>query len=192
MDGFVNVVAELVKGAGIPGAAIYTKRAVDLPGYFRASKKWDILVVFEGALLAVVEAKSQVGSFGNNFNNRSEEAIGSAVDLWTAFREGGFGTSPRPWLGYLFLLEDCEKSRTPVSVQEPHFPVFGEFRSASYRTRYEILLRKLIRERQYEAAAFIVSDPASGMRGRFKEPADDLRFEAFAKSLVAHVGAYAS
>jgi hypothetical protein len=26
-------------------------------------------------------------SFGNNFNNRSEEAIGSASDIWIAYRE---------------------------------------------------------------------------------------------------------
>ena len=43
--------------------------------------------VVDGRLLAVIELKSQVGpSFGNNFNNRTEEAIGSAVDFWTAYR----------------------------------------------------------------------------------------------------------
>ena len=39
---------------------------------------------------AAVELKSQIGSYGNNFNNRAEESIGSAVDLWTAFRENQF------------------------------------------------------------------------------------------------------
>ena len=58
-------------------------------------------------LIVVLEVKSQVGpSFGNNFNNRTEEAIGSALDLWTAYREGAFNKTIRPWLGYLFLLED--------------------------------------------------------------------------------------
>lgn len=76
----------------------------------------------------MVELKSQVGhSFGNNFNNPVEEAIGSAVDIWTAYREGAFGGPIRPWLGYLFLLEDCPKSRSPVKVEEPHFKVFPEF-----------------------------------------------------------------
>jgi hypothetical protein len=36
----------------------------------------------KGSLVATVEVKSQVGSFGNNFNNRVEEAIGSATDFW--------------------------------------------------------------------------------------------------------------
>ena len=56
-------------------------------------------MVVDGTLLAAFEFKSQVGpSFGNNFNNRTEEALGSATDLWTAFREGAFQTSQRPWL----------------------------------------------------------------------------------------------
>ena len=47
-----------------------------------------------------VEFKSQVGpSFGNNFNNRTEEAIGNAEDIWTAYREGRFGRHRAPLLG---------------------------------------------------------------------------------------------
>lgn len=65
--------------------------------------------------------KTQVGpSFGNNFNNRSEEAIGSASDVWIAYREGRFGDT-RPWLGYFFLLEEHPKSTKPVVVREPLF-----------------------------------------------------------------------
>jgi hypothetical protein len=69
---------------------VRTKR--ELPGFFRPTKDWDMLVVHEGHLIAAVEFKSQRGpSFGNNFNNRTEEAIGNATDLWTAFREGAYG-----------------------------------------------------------------------------------------------------
>jgi len=192
MDGFVELIAQLVHEAGVAEAAIYTKRRMELPGFFRATKNWDMLVVTDGILLAVVEAKSQVGSFGNNFNNRSEEAIGSAVDLWTAYREGAFDDSPRPWLGYVFLLEDCARSQASVSVREPHFPVFGEFRDSSYRRRYELLLRKLVRERHYEAAVLINSDAKTGLNGEYSEPAKDLRFVNFARSLTAHVSAFAA
>jgi hypothetical protein len=95
--------------------------------------------VVDGKLLVVLEAKSQVGpSFGNNFNNRTEEAMGSAVDIWTAFREKAYLDSPQPFLGYFFMLEDCEASNRPVSVQEPHFKVFPEFKKASYMKRYEL------------------------------------------------------
>ena len=48
-------------------------------------------------LVAAVELKSQVGpSFGDN---RTEEAIGNAVDVWRAYEAGTFG-SVRPWLGF--------------------------------------------------------------------------------------------
>jgi hypothetical protein len=192
MDGFVSLTAQLVQEAGIPDAAVYTRHHLELPGFFRPTKNWDMLVVADGALLAVIEAKSQVGSFGNNFNNRTEEAIGSAVDLWTAFREGAFANSARPWLGYLFLLADTEQSRSSVSVREPHFSVFEEFHDASYQRRYELLLRKLVRERHYEAAAFLLSQPEAGRKGAYSEPAADLRFTDFARSLVAHASSFAA
>jgi len=35
-----------------------------------------------------IELKSRVGSFGNNVNNRTEEAIGNAADIWRAYEEG--------------------------------------------------------------------------------------------------------
>src|SRR3954453_10608895 len=49
----------------------------------------------------------------NNYTNRTEEAIGSATDLWTAYREGAFKPSPRPWVGYLMLLEEASQSTQP-------------------------------------------------------------------------------
>jgi hypothetical protein len=93
MDGFVAMVIDLVHANGLGHAQIHKERRVlTLPGYFRPTKLWDLLVIHEGRLIAGVELKSQVGpSFGNNFNNRTEEAIGMAHDLWTAYREGALG-----------------------------------------------------------------------------------------------------
>jgi hypothetical protein len=73
--------------------------------------------VADGRFLAGIEFKSQVGSFGNNYNNRTEESIGSAVDLWAAYREGAFEPSARPWLGYLMLLEEAAGSIAPVTMR---------------------------------------------------------------------------
>jgi hypothetical protein len=87
------------------------------------------------------------------------------------------------------LLEDCEASRRPVAVAEPHFAVFPEFKSASYGKRYELFCRKLARERHYDAAAFIMSEADSGKRGQYAEPAEDLTFVRLARSLTAHVAA---
>jgi hypothetical protein len=191
MDGFIDLFTELITHAGISPNNIFRKKAVELPGFFRPTKEWDLLVIRDQKLVAAIEAKSQVGpSFGNNFNNRTEEAMGSALDLWTAFREGAYLDSPQPFLGYFFMLEDCEASNHPVKVQQPHFKVFPEFVGASYMRRYELFCRKLILERHYTASAFITSSSQTGLSGEFKTPANDLSVERFAKILVAHVASF--
>ena len=132
MDGFVSLVRDYLCESGLPKAHVYCEKKIELPGWYRPEKKWDLLIVSDGQLLAGIEFKSQVGSFGNNYNNRTEEAIGSATDIWAAYREGAFKPSSRPWLGYMMLLEEAPSSMRPVRAQEPHFKVFPEFRSASY------------------------------------------------------------
>lgn len=155
---FEQLTTKLLVEIGFPINSIYENQKIELPGYYRSEKKWDLIGVDDGKLVFALEFKSQVGpSFGNNFNNRTEESIGSATDLWTAYRENAFKQSFRPWLGYFFLLEDCDKSRQPVKVKEPHFKVFPEFLNASYMNRYEILLNKLVLERLYDSSTLILS-----------------------------------
>jgi hypothetical protein len=191
MDGFIDLFTELIVATGIPEQFIFRKRTVELPGFFRPTKEWDLLVVRDNTLLAVIEAKSQVGpSFGNNFNNRTEEAMGSALDLWTAYRERAYLDSPQPFLGYFFMLEDCDASNKPVKVQEPHFKVFPEFVVASYKQRYELFCRKLVLERHYSATAFIASTGDDGILGRFSTPADDLSLARFARVLIGHLAVF--
>lgn len=172
MAGFATTISELVSKVGVdPTQVFITRRVSDLPGFFRPTKEWDLLIVDEGKLLATIELKSQVGpSFGNNFNNRTEEAIGTATDLWTAYREGALQTSPSPWLGYLFLLEDCPASRAPVRVREPHLPVFPEFQGASYAQRYELFCRRLVLERLYNGACLLMSTDDDGLAGVYTSP----------------------
>ena len=175
---------------GVPELSVYTKRRqTELPGFFRSTKAWDLVVVSDGLLVAAIEVKSHVGpSFGNNLNNRTEEALGCAVDIWTAFREGGIPASPPPWLGYLFLLEDCPQSRSPVAVLQPHFQVRPEFMGASYSKRYELLCRRLVLERHYGAACLLVADKSrANYRTNYAEPAADLSAEQFVSSLLRHV-----
>lgn len=185
MDGFISLVRNHLCKNGLTQADVHCEKRLELPGWYRPEKKWDLLVVSGGQLLAGIEFKSQVGSFGNNYNNRTEEAIGSAADIWAAYREGAFKPSARPWLGYLMLLEHAPGSVRPVRAQESHFKVFSEFKSASYAKRYEILLTKLVRERLYDAACFLMSDAKHGQRGRYLEPAPELSFKNFMASLLA-------
>ncbi len=129
MDGFVALMIDLIEANGLKAATVVREGRIPLtlPGYFRPTKMWDMLVLRENRLIAALELKSQVGSFGNNFNNRTEEAIGTAQDLWTAFREGSFGEAPRPFVGWLMLVEDAPRSRSPIRDRSQHFPVRPEF-----------------------------------------------------------------
>ena len=193
MDGFIHLFTDLICDAGIASECLFLKRGLELPGFFRPTKEWDLVIVKDGTLIAAIEAKSQVGpSFGNNFNNRTEEAMGSALDLWTAYREGAYLASPQPFLGYFFMLEDCPASKHPVRVKEPHFKVFPEFVGSSYARRYELFCRKLILERHYTAAAFLTSESKTGGNGHYLAPAEDLSMERFAKALVGHLAVFTS
>jgi hypothetical protein len=192
-NGFIELFRDIIIESGIEENCIFYNKALELPGYFRPTKEWDLLVVKDCQLILALEIKSQVGpSFGNNFNNRTEEAMGSALDLWTAYREGAFNKTIKPWLGYMFLLEDCPESRSAVKVKEPHFKVFPEFIGASYAKRYELFCRKLVRERHYNSAAFITSSNKDGSAGIYAEPAEDLNFNFFAKSLVGHAAIHSN
>ncbi|MBL8178210.1 MAG: hypothetical protein JNK48_26280 [Bryobacterales bacterium] len=198
MGGLEVLVADILCDAGLERVEVRTRTALELPGYYRAEKKWDLIVVSEGTLVLAMEFKSQVGpSFGNNLNNRSEEALGSATCLWTAYREGRFGTAPRPFLGYLFLLEDCPEVKRPVRNKEPYFEVDPVFKGnrierkgkhlysgVSYSERYEVLIRRLVRENVYTAATLIMTtneDPTI-----ISQPAEDLSFRRFEAALRGH------
>jgi len=74
-DGFINLIALVVKEAGVKDAEIHVRNSV-LPCYFRPTKEWDLVVKSGDNLVAVIEVKTHIGSFGNNFNNRVEEALG--------------------------------------------------------------------------------------------------------------------
>ena len=194
MDGFIALVIDIVRANGLDHADIHQQRRVlTLPGYFRSTKLWDLLVINEGRLIAALEFKSQVGpSFGNNFNNRSEEAIGTAHDLWTAYREGAFGEQTRPFVGWLMLLEDAPASRAPVRDASPHFPVFTEFQGVSYAERYNILCRKLAQERLYTTASILTSPRSASADGSYSEMSDMTGLRTFVTELAGHVAAEAA
>lgn len=180
------LVADILADAGLKKLDVKTRTALELPGYYRAEKKWDLIVVSDGQLVTAMEFKSQVGpSFGNNFNNRSEEAIGSATDIWVAYREGRFGKTPPPFLGYFFLLEDCDRVKAPVRNKEPYFKVDPAFEKASYSKRYELLSRRLVLERVYSAACLITA--TNSPKTQITQPAEDLSFQRFVAALRGHV-----
>jgi len=195
MDGFVNLIADLVGTNGLHDAEVSTSRAlVTLPGYFRPTKDWDIVVTRGGRLIAAIELKSQVGpSFGNNFNNRTEEAIGTAHDFWTAYRENAFGAQSRPFVGWLMLVEDAPESRRPLPrVRGRHFKSFPEFENASYLERYEILCRRMVQEQLYTNASIITSSRAGGAIGEFSDMSEITSLKRFVATFSGHIAAEAA
>lgn len=193
LDGFVTLIRRLVLANGLPDAQVHVEKGlVVLPGYFRPTKQWDLLVMRDDRLIAALEFKSQVGSFGNNYNNRTEEAIGTAHCLWTAYRDGALGAQPRPFLGWLMVVEDTSASRTPVRNDEPHFPVFDAFRGASYLQRYDLLCQRLVRENLYTAAALLATTSTAGSTGDYVELSELSSLRTFVTAFAAHIAAEAA
>ena len=193
LDGFVALIRSLVHANGLGHAQIYQdKGLVVLPGYFRPAKQWDLLVMNDGRLIAAIECKSQVGSFGNNFNNRSEEAIGTAHCLWTAYREGAFGDQTRPFLGWLMVVEDAPESRKAVRNDEPHFKVFPEFAGASYLKRYDLLCQRLVKEQLYTATALLATPRDAVNSGEYLELSPLSSLDTFVTGFAGHIAAEAA
>lgn len=60
MDGFLSLVTDLVSGNGLKSTDIHLHRkALTLPGFFRPTKLWDMVIMDRGNLVAALEFKSQ-------------------------------------------------------------------------------------------------------------------------------------
>ena len=193
MNGFLDLIKDIVRLNGLQGAEIcVNRRTLTLPGFFRPTKVWDILVINNGRLVVAVELKSQAGSFGNNFNNRTEEALGTAVDFWTAYREGALGDNPKPFVGWLMLVEDCPASRSPVRDVSPNFVLMKEFEGASYAMRYNILCKKLVQEQLYTTATVILANRTDAKTGAYSELSPLTGLKTFVTTLAGHIAAEAA
>lgn len=195
LDAFVPLLKDVANDQGLEGLEFHLGRQVPvLPGYFRPTKEWDLIITHRRMLVAVFELKSIGSSFGNNMNNRSEEAIGAGLDFWTAFREGAFGRdAPPPFLGWLMIMADCEGSTGPVGVTERHFPVDPEFRGASYAQRCDILCRRLVQEKLYTATALMLTPSEAGKQaGTFRHLSDTGSFKRLIATFAGHMTAFAA
>jgi len=58
MDGFISLMRDLVRVNGLKSAEIQLGRqTLTLPGYFRPTKLWDLLIMDRGRLIAALEFK---------------------------------------------------------------------------------------------------------------------------------------
>lgn len=188
MDAMQEIVAGLWRSdLGIP-LEVHTTGHQNLPAYFRPAKNWDLLVLHRGSLVAAMEFKSQRGpSFGNNFNNRTEEALGLAADSQMAVERGLFGRL-KPWFGFVMLVERAPRSLSAVAVpKNMPFPADPVFTGASYIERYRIFFERMVAEGNYDAVALLTA--ASGS-AQYVEPSAALslaNLEAAIRARVSYI-----
>lgn len=188
MDMMANLIADAFVDAKIPRSSVFCGRSsLKLPGYFRAEKQWDIVVVHKGQLVAAIELKAIASSYGNNMNNRTEEALGNAVDLAHSIKHNLVG-SHTPWLGYVFVIRDEQGkkgSNHPVGVKEPHFKIDPAFKDKSYKERAQILCKRLALERLYDKVWFVTADPDTST---VNEPDTEMSWVKFKAAIEGKVG----
>jgi hypothetical protein len=161
-------------------------RSANLPGYYRSTKTWDLIVRDGDILVAALELKGLgAKSAGNNFNNRTEEALGNATDLWLVNEKHAPFGAIRPWCGFMFLLEDSPVTRRPIGEMPSKWPVDPIFAGSSYLRRGAILSKRMLDERLYDAVCYVTSsaDPQQAPT----EPLPELSWMAFVTAIQARV-----
>lgn len=165
LDRVAQLLARVCRAAGAPPDQVFYKAPTDdphrrtlmqvgctLPGYFRPTKDWDVVVWANGAPIVAVELKSQNGpSYSNNANNRAEEALGNAVDLHRAYAGGLLPV--HPWLGYAYVIEhDLDSSVARGHGDTGFLPKTPHFQTWSYQSRVRDLGHLMVEEGLYDAA----------------------------------------
>ena len=188
MDGIADIIADDLIRLGIQPDSVFTKDGNSIPGWFRATKKWDVLAFSGDRLVTAIELKSISSSFGNNFNNRVEEAIGEAVDAGFASKYELLNRVTPPLLAYVLVVRKAEESasvrKDPVS---DHFSVDPAFNGTSYMDRFQILCERLRRENVYGAVWFVVVDPDAE---EVYEPVSELSYESFIAEIGGRIRAF--
>jgi hypothetical protein len=180
LDALQLLLVEVFVDAGIPAQLLEVKKR-PVPGYFRRDKSWDIVVTVADRVLGIIELKSITGEKpGQNFNNRTDEALGQAMDVWKAVERGIIDSPLRPWLGYFMLLEDNDAWNRPAKPRRAVWPADPVFDGASATQRSAIFFDRMVRERLLDAASLVLANKATGA---VRYPEQTLSFQAFAAAI---------
>lgn len=188
LDYIAELLARECVAAGAPGDQVFFKapkgsdlarsgvtQGFTLPGYFRPTKQWDLVVWKDTVPIVVIELKSQNGpSYSNNANNRAEEAVGSAHDFQRAKREELIPGDP--WVGYAYIIEDDLKSSKGQSSRagSGRLPADKQFAGWTYQSRIVELSHRLVGDGLYQGAwPVATSSPTCPDGGRIKPKRSD-------------------
>ncbi len=105
-NGLAYLFAEVATANGLPSKAITMRGPLlTLPGFFRPTNTWDLVVMHEGQLIAALGIKSAVE---RDPYACIAEAISDAVDLTAQHRRGAWQHTPRPpFIGFVFVAPDA-------------------------------------------------------------------------------------
>ncbi len=180
LDALERLLVSVLVDAGIPASTLEVKRR-PVPGYFRRDKSWDIVVTVHDRVLAIIELKSIVGENpGQNFNNRTDEALGQAMDIWKAVERGIIDSPLRPWLGYFMLIEDNDAWNRVTAARSAVWSADPAFNGTSASDRAAIFFDRMVRERLLDAACIVMANRSTG-KVRYKQ--DNLAFQSFAAAM---------
>lgn len=76
LDAFVDLLKWVVHQNGLQDAVFLSGRNAQLPGFFRPTKSWDLLIMNDGKLIAAIELKSIADSFGKNAKQQKRGGTG--------------------------------------------------------------------------------------------------------------------
>ena len=180
LDALQLLLVEVLVDADIPAPMLDVKKR-PVPGYFRRDKSWDLVVTVGERVLAIIELKSIVGENpGQNFNNRTDEALGQAMDIWKAVERGIIDSPLRPWLGYFMLIEDNDAWNRPSAPRRSVWPADAIFDGASPAERAAIFFDRMVRERLLDAACVALARKTDG---NVRYSRETLSFQAFAAAM---------
>jgi Restriction endonuclease XhoI len=141
LDGINDLISRTIEIFAGPGLEFRAGRAATLPGYYRASKNWDLVVVRDGVPVLAIEYKSMVGSEGKNLNNRADEIFGMAEDVRQA---EAHGLLPRDMKrAYVFIMGITPESTNPVGASTRIGTLDPVFEGASYLDRAAIMCERM-------------------------------------------------
>ena len=91
LAGFRDMIEDVVRQHGPAGCEVHRGNAACvLPGFFRPTNPWDMVIVFQDRLLAALGLKSLCGpSFENDADKCCDEAVRSGYDFRAVQRKRG-------------------------------------------------------------------------------------------------------
>ena len=152
---FLKLIADELESLGWPAHIPQSFRdpGAVVAGHFRVAKSWDIVCRdSEGAPRICVEFKSQVDSYGNNENNRYEEALGSGLDVRA---KHGSDTV----LGFVFVI--CDEPATRSITRSRLADLDPAFANSSHVDRRKVFSERIVDYKLngaslYDAAALLL------------------------------------